>query len=162
MNYVDQSLGEGEVVRHVTRKHWIIFVVPVFQIVITLILAGLGYKIGDIWVWFGWLMKMLGLILLILGALHFLGAWLVRVTTELAVTDRKVIGKWGLIARRTIEQRLQKVDSIEVEQTILGRILGYGTVEVRGSGVSMTPLRLIGDPLTFRRRVEDAMNAAKT
>ncbi|SDR61515.1 PH domain-containing protein [Rhizobiales bacterium GAS191] len=162
MNYVDQSLGEGEVVRHVTRKHWIIFVVPVFQIVIALILAGLGYKIGDIWVWFGWLMKMLGLILLILGALHFLGAWLVRVTTELAVTDRKVIGKWGLIARRTIEQRLQKVDSIEVEQTILGRILGYGTVEVRGSGVSMTPLRLIGDPLTFRRRVEDAMNAAKT
>jgi uncharacterized membrane protein YdbT with pleckstrin-like domain len=161
MNYVDQSLGEGEVVRHVTRKHWIIFVVPVFQIVIALILAGLGYKIGDIWVWFGWLMKMLGLILLILGALHFLGAWLVRVTTELAVTDRKVIGKWGLIARRTIEQRLQKVDSIEVEQTILGRILGYGTVEVRGSGVSMTPLRMIAGPLTFRRRVEDALNAAK-
>jgi len=68
----------------------------------------------------------------------------------------------GLVWRRTIEQRLDKVDSIEVEQSILGRILGYGTVEVRGSGVTMTPLRMIEDPITFRRRVEDALNAAKT
>jgi len=161
MSYVDQALGEGEVVRLVARKHWIIFVAPVLQILVALALVGFGYKIEDFWKWFGWLMRMLGLVLLALGALHLLGAWLSRVTTELAVTDRKVVGKWGLVARRTIEQRLEKVDSIEVSQTILGRILGYGTVEVRGSGVSMTPLRMIGDPLTFRRRVEDAIHAAK-
>jgi carbon starvation protein CstA len=162
MNYVDQALGEGEVVKHVAHKHWVIFVAPVFQLVVALALIGFGYKIEDFWKWFGWLMRMLGLILLAVGALHLLGAWLTRVTTELAVTNRKVVGKWRLIARRTIEQRLEKVDSIEVEQTILGRILGYGTVEVRGSGVTMTPLRMIGDPLTFRRRVEEAINAAKT
>jgi hypothetical protein len=162
MNYVDQALGEGEVVKHVAHKHWVIFVAPVFQLLVALALIGFGYKIEDFWKWFGWLMRMLGLILLAFGALHLLGAWLTRVTTELAVTNRKVVGKWRLIARRTIEQRLEKVDSIEVEQTILGRILGYGTVEVRGSGVTMTPLRMIGDPLTFRRRVEEAINAAKT
>jgi uncharacterized membrane protein YdbT with pleckstrin-like domain len=161
MSYVEQSLGEGEVVRHVAHKHWVIFVVPVFQLLVGLVLAGIGYKIGDFWVWLGWLMRVLGLVIVAFGALHLLGAWLTRVTTELAVTNRKVIGKWGLISRRTIEQRLEKIDSIEVEQTILGRILGYGTVEVRGSGVSMTPLRMIAGPLTFRRRVEDALNAAK-
>ena len=125
-------------------------------------LSGIGYKIGDLWVRLGWLMRILGLIFSSSARCICLGAWLTRVTTELAVTNRKVVGKWGLISRRTIEQRLDKVDSIEVEQTILGRILGYGTVEVRGSGVTMTPLRLIGDPLTFRRRVEDALNAAKS
>jgi uncharacterized membrane protein YdbT with pleckstrin-like domain len=162
MNYVDQTLGEGEVVRHVARKHWIIFVVPVLQLLAALVLVGLGYKIGDLWGWLGWLMKMLGYVLLVFGALHLFAAWVIRATTELAVTNRKVVGKWGVVARRTIEQRLDKIDSIEVEQTILGRILGYGTVEVRGSGVTMTPLRMIGEPLTFRRRVEDALNAAKT
>jgi uncharacterized membrane protein YdbT with pleckstrin-like domain len=161
MSYVEQSLGEGEVVRHVAHKHWVIFVVPVFQLLVGLVLVGIGYKISDLWVWLGWLMRVLGLIVVVFGALHLLGAWLTRVTTELAVTNRKVIGKWGLISRRTIEQRLDKVDSIEIEQTILGRILGYGTVEVRGSGVTMTPLRMIADPLTFRRRVEDALNATR-
>jgi uncharacterized membrane protein YdbT with pleckstrin-like domain len=161
MSYVEQSLGEGEVVKHVAHKHWVIFVVPVFQLLVGLVLLGIGYKIGDLWVWLGWLMRVLGIVILVFGALHLLRAWLTRVTTELAVTNRKVIGKWGLISRRTIEQRLEKIDSIEVEQTILGRILGYGTVEVRGSGVTMTPLRMIAGPLTFRRRVEDALNAAK-
>jgi uncharacterized membrane protein YdbT with pleckstrin-like domain len=162
MNYVDQSLGEGEVVRHVAHTHWIIFVAPILQLLLALVLVWLGYKADDLWKFGGWLMQILGYALLVFGALHLLRAWLIRVTTELAVTNRKLVGKWGLISRRTIEQRLDKVDSIEVEQTILGRILRYGTVEVRGSGVTMTPLRLIGDPLTFRRRVEDALNAAKT
>ena len=161
MSYVEQSLGEGEVVRHVAHKHWVIFVAPVSQLVVGLVLIWIGYKIGDLRLRLDWLMRVLGFIILVFGALHLLGAWLTRVTTELAVTNRKVIGKWGLISRRTIEQRLDKVDSIEVEQTILGRILGYGTVEVRGSGVSMTPLRMIGGPLTFRRRAEDALNAAE-
>jgi uncharacterized membrane protein YdbT with pleckstrin-like domain len=161
MSYVEQSLGEGEVVRHVAHKHWVIFVAPAFQLVVGLVLVWIGYKIGDLWLRLDWLMRVLGLVIVVFGAFHLLGAWLIRITTELAVTNRKVIGKWGLISRRTIEQRLDKVDSIEVEQTILGRILGYGTVEVRGSGVTMTPLRMIAGPLTFRRRVEDALNAAK-
>ncbi|MBV9754537.1 MAG: PH domain-containing protein [Hyphomicrobiales bacterium] len=161
MSYVEGSLGEGEVVTYVTHKHWVIFVAPIFQLVVALVLVGIGFKIGDLWIWLGWLMRILGYVVLAIGAVHLLGAWISRITTELAVTNRKVVGKWGLISRRTIEQRLDKVDSIEVEQSILGRILGYGTVEVRGSGVSMTPLRLIGDPITFRRRVEDALNAAK-
>jgi len=161
MSYVDQALSQGEVVRFVARKHWIVLAAPVVQLVVALILILFGYKIGDLSAWFSWLINKLGLILLAIGALQFLAAWLTRATTELAVTNRKVVGKWGLIARRTIEQRLEKIDSIEVEQSILGRILGYGTVEVRGSGVTMTPLRLIAEPLIFRRRVEEAINAGK-
>jgi uncharacterized membrane protein YdbT with pleckstrin-like domain len=161
MNYVDQALGEGETVGFVATKHWIVFVTPVAQIVAALILVGLGYKIEDLMRWVAFLLHWAGLILLAIGLVHLAYAWLVRATTELAVTNRKVIGKWGIISRRSIEQRVEKVDSIDVEQSILGRILGYGTVEVRGSGMSMTPIRMIAHPLIFRRRVEDAINAAR-
>lgn len=164
MNYVEQTLGEGEVVEHVAHKHWVIFVIPVLELLIGLILFGFAYKMSDFsgfMLWIAWLIKILSYVVLAVGALHLFGAWLARATTELAVTNRKVVGKWGLVSRRTIEQRLEKVDSIEVGQTILGRILGYGTVEVRGSGMTMTPIRSINHPLIFRRRVEDAIEAGR-
>jgi uncharacterized membrane protein YdbT with pleckstrin-like domain len=140
MSYVNQSLGEGEIVQYVANKHWIILVVPVLQIAVALLVIGFTYKFGDLMPWPSFLLHWLGLMLLIIGALHLLYAWLTRETTELAVTNRKLIGKWGIVSRMTIEQRLDKVNSIEVEQTILGRILGYGTVDVRGSGLTMTPI----------------------
>jgi hypothetical protein len=71
-------------------KHWIVYVVPVLQPPCALVLTGLGYKIGDLWVWLAWLMKILGMIILAVGAVYFLRAWLTRRATGLAVTNRKV------------------------------------------------------------------------
>jgi uncharacterized membrane protein YdbT with pleckstrin-like domain len=73
-----------------------------------------------------------------------------RATTELAVTDHRVIYKSGLLSRHTIEMNRDKVESVDVDQSLLGRIFGYGTVVVRGTGGSLEPMRNIGDPLTFR------------
>ena len=79
-----------------------------------------------------------------------LRAFIRRVTTELAVTDHRVIYKSGLLSRHTIEMNRDKVESVDVDQSFLGRIFGYGTVIVRGTGGSLEPMRNIDDPLTFR------------
>ena len=79
-----------------------------------------------------------------------LGAFIRRATTELAVTDHRVIYKTGLLSRHTIEMNRDKVESVDVDQTVAGRIFGYGTIVVRGTGGSLEPIRNIADPLTFR------------
>jgi len=77
--------------------------------------------------------------------------WLLRrTTTELAVTDQRVIYKTGLLARHTLEMNRARVESVTVDQTLVGRIFGYGTVTVRGVGTAFEPIRNISDPLTFR------------
>jgi uncharacterized membrane protein YdbT with pleckstrin-like domain len=77
-------------------------------------------------------------------------AFIRRATTELAVTDQRVIYKTGLLARHTLEMNRSKVESVAVDQTPLGRLFGYGTVTVRGIGSALEPIRNITDPLTFR------------
>ena len=77
-----------------------------------------------------------------------LSALIRRATTELAVTDRRVIYKTGILQRHSMEMNRSKVETVGVNQSILGRVLGYGTVIVRGTGGSFEPIQFIGDPLT--------------
>ena len=76
-----------------------------------------------------------------------------RATTELAITDRRVIYKSGLLSRHTLEMNRSKVESVDVDQSILGRVFSFGTIVVRGTGGSLEPIRLISDPLTFRSHI---------
>lgn len=85
-----------------------------------------------------------------------------RATSEFAVTNRRVIIKVGLVSRRTVELNLEKVESIGVEQTVPGRILGYGTIVVVGTGGTKEPFRGISDPMGFRRAVNEATEALRT
>ena len=82
--------------------------------------------------------------------------WFVRWTTEIAVTDRRVIYKRGFINRHTIEMNMDKVESVDVDQSLLGRIFNYGNITVRGTGSSFEPLRMIDHPLRFRSQVTAA------
>src|SRR4029077_4215927 len=85
---------------------------------------------------------LLGFLALVAG----LEAVIRRSTTELAVTDRRVIYKTGIFQRHSMEMNRSKVETVGVDQSILGRILGYGTVMVRGTGGSFEPIRFICDP----------------
>ncbi|MGL4291686.1 MAG: PH domain-containing protein [Phreatobacter sp.] len=147
MSYITNSLGPGEEIVHEATIHWIAYFWPAVTV-----LAGLGATI---------LLPPYGAVVLALGALWLLGAWILTRSTELAVTSRKVVAKWGLIARSTIEQRLEKVDSISVDQTFWGRILNFGHVTIHGTGINATPIKRIADPLTFRRKVEQAIEARR-
>lgn len=75
------------------------------------------------------------------------------VTTELAVTNKKVIGKTGFISRTSIDLPLSKLESINIHQDILGRVFRYGTVSIHGVGGSNVKIPYIKHPLDFRRVV---------
>ena len=82
-----------------------------------------------------------------------IGAFIRQATTELVLTDRRVIYKTGLFKRHTMEMNRSKVETVGVDQSVLGRMLNYGTVIVRGTGGSFEPIRQIDDPLTFRNHI---------
>ena len=74
-------------------------------------------------------------------------------STEIAVTDRRIIFKRGLIRRHTVEMNMQKVESVDVDQTLMGRLFNYGNVTVRGTGSTFETLRMIDSPLKLRSTV---------
>jgi membrane protein YdbS with pleckstrin-like domain len=95
----------------------------------------------------------------VIGILVILVALVRRSTIELALTDRRIIFKSGLVARNTVEMNLSKVESLHVNQSPAGRLLGYGDVTVVGTGSSLEPLRGIADPLELRRKLGELAGA---
>ena len=135
MRYVRRVLQPGETIVYSTKLHWIIYWRAILLLIVSITLAGAAWYMAD--------NKNLSLalgiaavIFALLGLSSALCIFIRRWTTELAVTDRRVIYKEGLIARRTLEMNRSRVESVDVYQTILGRILGYGTVTLRGTGGS--------------------------
>ena len=79
-------------------------------------------------------------------------------TTELAITNRRVIAKFGFISRRTVELNIAKVESIQVDQTVMGRMFNFGTVLISGAGDPQAPIAGISDPLAFRKAFIEAQD----
>lgn len=105
---------------------------------------------------------LLGLLLLALyglGLLFWAAAAIRYFTTELAITNKRVIAKFGLISRSTIEINLQKIESIQVNQGILGRIFNFGSIVVSGAGNPQAPIPGISSPLQFRRAFVDTQES---
>jgi uncharacterized membrane protein YdbT with pleckstrin-like domain len=102
----------------------------------------------------GVVLFLVGLLVLLLGILSFASTAINRWTTEIAVTDKRLIFKRGLIRRHTKEMNIDKIESVFVDQSILGRILDYGDVDVRGTGSSIEDLDLIAAPIALRRSIE--------
>ncbi len=155
MGYVEHVLQPGETLVHKSKLHWFIYL-PVLPLV-AVFLLGLLLLWGSTMNGTDQQPNVVADVLLAVGAvgtiITWLRAWIRRTTTELAVTDRRVIFKRGLIRRHTVEMNMDKVESVDVDQSILGRLFNYGDVTVRGTGASIEPLRMIDDPLHFRSRV---------
>jgi uncharacterized membrane protein YdbT with pleckstrin-like domain len=82
-----------------------------------------------------------------------LRAWFIRWTNEIVVTDRRVIYAQGFIQRHTVEVHMDKIESVDVDQTLMGRILDYGDVTLRGTGTTLEPIREVDRPIAFRNEV---------
>jgi uncharacterized membrane protein YdbT with pleckstrin-like domain len=150
MSYVQRVLQPGEAVVHQARLHPLIFLPAALWLVIALaLLVASGQFAGDI----GFAFEAAAALFAVVAFASWARAAIRRVTTELAVTDRRVIYKSGLFARHTLEMNRSKVESVDVDQSILGRIFGFGTIIVRGTGGSLEPIRMISDPLTFRSHI---------
>lgn len=93
-----------------------------------------------------------------LGIILLLIAYLQYKTTELAITNKRVIAKFGFISRRTVEISLAKVESIQVQQPLLGRIFNYGSLVISGAGNPQAPVPGIADPMNFRQIAMQALD----
>ena len=139
--YVDDNLLPGEQVVFRTSLHMVIYLTPATVVVAGIALGAVQSPLG-------------GMAVLAAGLVLLLMTWIRQWSSEFAVTDRRVIIKTGWLSRRTIELNMSKVESVEVEQGLVGRLLGYGTITVIGTGGTREPFALIADPLGFRRAVQ--------
>ena len=120
--------------------------------------------IGRVTLWSLWLPIVLGLVLLPLfgaGLVFWLVAWVRYKTTELAITNKRVIAKFGFISRRTVEINIHKVESIQVDQSMLGRIFNFGTLLISGAGDPQAPITGISDPMAFRKAFMEAQDQGR-
>jgi uncharacterized membrane protein YdbT with pleckstrin-like domain len=92
-------------------------------------------------------------VLLVLGVVALLGAWARQSTTEIVVTDRRIIFKSGFVRRRTMEMNMNKVETVDVVQSIGGRMFNFGTILIRGTGSTYEPLDMVADPLAVRTAI---------
>src|SRR5205823_3621990 len=136
---------------YATSLHWLVYLRPVILLVLSVLSLIAASAVTALIA--AYTLKIIALLLGLLALLSGLDAVIRRSTTELAVTDRRVIYKTGILQRHTMEMNRSKVETVGVDQSILGRMLAYGTVIVRGTGGSFEPIRFIGDPLTFRSHI---------
>lgn len=121
--------------------------------------------IGHISLWSLWHLLVFGVVLLPalgLGLVLLAVAYVRYKSTELAVTTKRVIVKHGFIRRRTVEINLNKVESIQVDQGVLGRVFNFGTLVVSGTGTSHAPISGIAEPMAFRKAFIEAQDGAKS
>jgi hypothetical protein len=158
MSYVESNLVPGEVVIYQTRLHWIVMLGHVVLgcllglsgvFVLCYALSRTGIESGTLHIMEGG-----GVGLLVCGLVAILLGMVRRNATQMAVTSRRVVIKMGLASRKTIEMLLNKVESIEVSETAFGRILGYGTIVVIGTGGTPEPFHKVTYPLEFRSQVQ--------
>jgi uncharacterized membrane protein YdbT with pleckstrin-like domain len=166
MSYVNRNLVPGETLLYQTRHHWVVLLVP------TMIALVLGAPGVALLVWAIMTrdtngvtlgsstispqgMAISGGILLFIAVVILLFGIAKRNATEMAVTNKRVLIKTGIASRRTLDMMLSTVESIGVEETVLGRMLGYGTVIVRGTGGTPETFLVIAHPQDFRKNVQE-------
>jgi uncharacterized membrane protein YdbT with pleckstrin-like domain len=150
MSYVEAVLQPGERVRAVGRLHWVIFARAILLGAIGIAILALAREVApqikDV-------VDIAGGFVLVLGLLALSQAWFRRSITELAVTDHRVIYKRGFLRRHTVEMNMDKVETVDVDQSVLGRLLGFGTIHVHGTGQGIENLNRVAAPLRLRNAI---------
>jgi uncharacterized membrane protein YdbT with pleckstrin-like domain len=140
----------GENLFYSAKLHWIVFAWPVFWFVVAIIFFSRGANFA-----------IAGGILIFIAILTDIVSFVNYSTSEFGITTKRVIVKVGLIRRVSIEVLLNKVEGIQVNQGILGRIFGYGSITVSGTGGTKDPFHKIANPLAFRRKAQEQISAVQ-
>ena len=178
LDYVRQSLTEDEELVHVAHFHWMYTLGAVLNIVfgVGLAIALIAGSIAvqpmlpnffkfDVPPDAGWIemvravhpgIKIIAFLVLAMGLLRYAHMMIIKATTEIAITNKRLIYKRGLIARYVGEMNIDRIEGVNVLQGVWGRILNFGRVMVRGMGVGEVVLPSIEDPVKFRKSIEKA------
>lgn len=149
MSYIEKNLMDDEEMVHITRLHPIVLLMPAAA---TSLLAGSLAIVDSI-----------PYAQVVVGILLFAALWkltdrlVLFLSSEFGVTSKRVLGKTGFIRRTSLDIVLSKVEAIRLSQSILGRILNYGDIEVTGTGGTDETLRFLPDPLVFRKVVQEQL-----
>jgi uncharacterized membrane protein YdbT with pleckstrin-like domain len=146
MSYVKSQLLPAERIEYRAHLHKILFVPAFFVMALALVIAAFAPGTPALWL-------AAGGVAVLAAAIYLLG-WIRYRTSEFAVTDRRVIIKTGVIQRRTMETLLNKIEAIGVDQSLVGRLLGFGTITVIGTGGTREEFPRIAAPLEFRKHVQ--------
>jgi len=156
MSYIHKSLLDGEEILYLTRRHKIIFTYPVLWLLVSAILFGIKYFFvfkPEV----NYALVIFSGIFLAISLIHALVIWVNYLCAEFGITNQRVIVKEGFLKRKTIEVFLKSVESVQVDQSIWGRILNFGTVIVSGTGGVTDPLNMIRKPLDFKKQVQQCL-----
>ncbi len=157
--YLEREIKGNEKIIYSAELHWIVYH---FGLTTTIFGAFLGHYGSAIAAYLidakhtEYISKPLtyaAMFIIFVGALHLFFGFLRQISTELVITNRRVIAKYGFISTTTYELMLSKVEGANIDQTVLGRLLGYGTVMVKGTGGGISPIDHVADPYRFHRNL---------
>jgi uncharacterized membrane protein YdbT with pleckstrin-like domain len=162
LSYIDQNLSSGETVLYRTRLHWIAMISH-FIAALVVAAAGSGLlfasfskihdKSGD-----SGQLAVFGLLLLVAAIVIVVVAFWKRSATEMAVTNKRVLVKVGLLSRRSTQIMLSKIESVHVDQSVVGRLFSFGTIVIRGVGGTPEPFVKIANPLEFWNEAQEQID----
>jgi len=160
MSYINSSLGAGETIIIRARFHWLYSFYAWGMLLLPLLVLGWLYLHAGSESIDGanpitWGM-VLALIWLLWGFVTFLKLMIRKWTTEIGVTSHRFVEKYGLLSMHTNEIALPNIEGVRVHQTVLGRMVGYGTVKIEGTGVDSVTTPNIADPVGFVRAIQTA------
>ena len=154
MTYIERSLGEGERIVAVARFHWLYtlrawlaLLWPLLALLSIVIYADDTNRKA---------LTIAALVLLAIGVVVFLYLMIRKWTTEIGVTSHRFVKKTGFVSLHTNEIALPNIEGVKLRQSIGGRIWGYGSLRIEGTGVDAVELPTIADPVAFRRAIETA------
>ena len=159
MGFLDNNLIPGERIIFKTRLHSIILVGPIFVAAVlcapAVYCVWRAYQEQDRSAQTFKILCGAAALLFLLALISIIRGLVRRNATEIGVTNRRVLMKWGIASRKTLEIPVQKVESTEVLQSFWGRTLGYGTIIVRGTGGTPEPVHKMARPVEFRRALQE-------
>lgn len=149
MSYIDKNLLEGEQITFRTKKHLIIFFVPIVWTICAVFIT--SYMTNNAILanlsWLPW----------ILAIVFWLYFWLEYITSDFAVTNKRILMREGFVYRHTTEMRLNAISQVNVVQSLIGQLLNYGTVSINAFG-AFDAYTLIADPYRFQKTVNEFMD----
>lgn len=144
--YIEDILQPNEKLVYSTTIHWMVYLPGIVLWIAAVAIYVYGAQHSPAF-------QLLALAVALIAAISTFRAWFHRWTTEIDVTDLRVVYKRGFIRRHTVEMNMDKIESVDVDQSILGRIFDFGDIVVRGTGHGIEPLHNIQAPLQFRNHV---------
>ena len=160
MSYIDKSLGDGETIIARANFHWL-YVTAAWACllvpgVLLLALLGKAQSAGFAMDDSATMAVIAAGVLFVIGFLAFLRLMIRKWSTEIGVTSHRFVERYGLLSMHTNEISLPNIEGVRVHQSILGRVFGYGTIRIEGTGVDSVTTPSIADPVGFVRAIQTA------